>query len=82
MKRIYLKPEVFIVKYMERAIMLTASESTRNVGGGPTQDPTNPLTPGVEDWNNSDDDPYQGGGQGSGGAGNRAKGFGAWDEWD
>jgi hypothetical protein len=81
MKRIYLKPEMFIIKYIEEAIMLSESESTRNIGGGPTQDPENPLTPGVEDWTNEDDDPYQGGGQGGNGAGNRSKG-GLWDDWD
>ena len=81
MKRIYLKPEMFIIKYIEEAIMLSESESTRNIGGGPTQDSEKPLTPGVEDWNNKDDDPYQGGGQGNNGEGNRSKSGMIWDEW-
>lgn len=81
MKRIYLKPEMFIIKYIDEAIMLSESESERNIAGGPTEDPENPLTPGVEDWTDPDDDPYQGGGQGSGGGGNRSKSAQIWDEW-
>ena len=81
MKRIYLKPEMFVIKYIEEAIMLSESESAREIGGGPTQDPENPMTPGVEDWDDEDDDPYQGGGQGSGGGGNRSKSGMIWDEW-
>lgn len=81
MKRIYLKPEVFAIRCIEEAVMLSESESARNVAGGPTEDREKPLTPGVEDWTDPDDDPYQGGGQGSGGSGNRSKSGMIWDEW-
>lgn len=81
MKRIYLKPEVFAIRCIEEAIMLSESESERNVSGGPTQDDDKPLTPKVEDWTDPDEDPYQGGGQGSGGGGNRSKSGMIWDEW-
>lgn len=84
MKRIYLKPEVFTVNCMQEGIMLTPSESTRNVGGGPTsKDNTNdkPLTPGVNEWTEEDQDPYGGKGQGTGGAGSRSKSGMIWDEW-
>lgn len=81
MKRIYLKPETLTILCIEEAIMLSKSESERNVSGGPTQDDDKPLTPKVEDWTNSDEDPYQGGGQGSGGSGNRSKSGMIWDEW-
>ena len=79
MKRIYLKPEMFIIKYIEEAIMLSESESTRNIGGGPTQDPEKPLTPGVNEWSDENQDPY--GNQGQDGHTNRAKSGMIWDEW-
>lgn len=84
MKRIYLKPEIFSVNYIEEAIMLTQSESERNVSGGPTEKPDGddkPLTPGVEEWTDPDDDPYGGEGSGTGGSGNRSKSGMLWDEW-
>ena len=81
MKRIYLKPETLTILCIEEAIMLSESETQRNVDGGPTQTDEKPLTPKVEDWTDPDEDPYQGGGQGSGGSGNRSKSGMIWDEW-
>ena len=81
MKRIYLKPEIFNIQCIEETIMLTESESARNIGGGPTQDSENPLTPGVNDWKDENQDPYANHGPGSGGAGNRSKTGMIWDEW-
>lgn len=79
MKCIYLKPEVFAIRCIEEAVMLSESESTRNISGGPTTDPEKPLTPGVNEWDKEDTDPYAGHGQGPGG--NRAKSGMIWDEW-
>ena len=81
MKRIYLKPETLAILCIEEAIMLSESETQRNVGGGPTQTDEKPLTPQVEDWTDPDEDPYQSGGQGNNGDGNRAKSGMIWDEW-
>ena len=81
MKRIYLKPETLTILCIEEAIMLSESETQRNVDGGPTQTDEKPLTPQVQDWTDPDVNPYQGGGQGNNGDGNRAKSSMIWDEW-
>ena len=81
MKCIYLKPETLAILCIEEAIMLSESETQRNVAGGPTQTDEKPLTPEVEDWTDPDEDPYQGGGQGNNGDGNRSKSGMIWDEW-
>ena len=81
MKRIYLKPETLAIQCVEEAIMLSESETQRNVDGGPTQTDEKPLTPQVQDWTDPDEDPYQGGGQGNNGDGNRSKSGMIWDEW-
>lgn len=76
MKRIYLKPETEITTYYGDVVMGAASpDSGREAGGDPTN---NGLTPGIEDYNTGDDDPYTNG-QGDGGGGNRGK---EWDMWD
>ena len=82
MKRIYLKPEMVTINCIEEAIMLSESQNERNIGGGPTQDPEKPLTPGVSEWTSDDQDPYGGAGQGSGGGGNRSKSNTIWDDWE
>ena len=83
MKKIYLKPETEVIAYRyQESLLQTASPvSMRNVGGGPTEADGKTI-PGIVGETDADTDPYAGHGQGSGGAGNRAKGFGAWDEWD
>lgn len=85
MKKIYLKPEteLIVYRYQENLLQSASPESMRNVGGGPTED----GLPGTVGETDGSIDPFsdntgQGRGQGSGGAGTRAKGFGAWDEWD
>jgi hypothetical protein len=77
MKRIYVKPETVVVAIQGRALMLSASESAREVGG----DPTNNGMPGTVGETDDDTDPYGGHGQGSGGGGNRSKGS-LWGDWD
>ena len=77
MKRIYIKPEMVAMTCYIESVMLSKSESPREIAGGPYDDAgEKPLGPGVMDYNNPDIDPYGGHGQGSGGSGNRSK------DWD
>ena len=77
MKRIYIKPEMVTLTCYIESVMLSKSESTRNIAGGPIEDAGDkPLAPGVMDYNDPDIDPYGGHGQGTGGGGNRSK------DWD
>ena len=79
MKRKYLTPETIQVTFYGNVVMGAASpDSGREAGGDPTN---NGLTPGIEDYNTGDDDPFTNG-QGDGGGGNRSKGFDLWDGWD
>ena len=88
MKKIYLRPEteLIVYRYQENLLQSTSIiESTRNAGGGPTEDSGTKL-PTVVGETDGTIDPFSdsdgwGKGQGSGGAGNRAKGFDGWDEW-
>ena len=85
MKKIYLRPETEVIAYRyQESLLQTASPvSTRNVGGGPTENGL-PTVVGETDGSIDpfSDNTGKGRGQGSNGSGNRAKGFGAWDEWD
>lgn len=79
MKRKYLTPETFQTTCYGEVVMGAASpDSGRNVGGGPTDEGG---LPGVVGETDDDTDPYGGHGQGSGGGGNRAKGFDMWDDY-
>lgn len=78
MKRKYLTPETFQTTCYGDVVMGAASpDSDRNVGGGPTDD----GLPGTVGETDGETDPYGGHGQGSGGGGNRAKGFDLWDDY-
>lgn len=81
MKRAYQKPEVIDVTICGEIVMLRASESTRNLGGGVTEkvDGEKVLPPKILEYDNEATDPFAGHGQGSGGGGNRSK---VWDEVD
>ena len=81
MKRAYQKPEVIDVTICGEIVMLRASESTRNLGGGVTEkvDGEKVLSPKILEYENEATDPYAGHGQGTGGGGNRSK---VWDEVD
>lgn len=89
MKRIYVTPETFVVQLMHREMLLSISdiESTRNVGGGPTNpEDGGKILPTVVGETDGSIDPFsdntgKGRGQGSNGAGNRAKSFDAWEDW-
>ena len=84
MKKIYLRPETEVIGFRyQDGLLQSASviESTRNVGGGPTED-SGTKSPTIVGETDGEVDPYSDMGQGSGGNGNRAKGFGAWDDWD
>ena len=77
MKRIYIKPEMVAVTCKMESVMLSKSESQRNIGGGPVDVKDGKiLPPSVMDYNDPDIDPYGGHGQGTGGSGNRSK------DWD
>lgn len=80
MKRAYQKPEVIDVTICGEIVMLRASESTRNLGGGVTEkvDGEKVLPPKIYEYHGQVD-PYAGRGQGDGGSGNRSK---VWDEVD
>ena len=84
MKMTYIKPEALTVTVMHfESLLLSASETGRGTGGGPTesegQDGTPlPTTVGETD---GETDPYSGHGQGTGGGGNRSKSGMIWDEW-
>ena len=79
MKMTYVKPEALTVTVMHfESLLLTDSETPREVGGDPTNNGL-PTTTGETD---GETDPYSGHGQGTGGSGNRAKGVNLWDEWD
>ena len=80
MKKIYLRPEteLIVYRYQENLLQTASPTNLRNVGGGPSDE----GIPTVVGETEEDTDPFAGHGQGSGGGGNRAKGFGAWDEWD
>ena len=79
MKRKYLTPETIKVTFYGKIVMSAASpDSERNVGGGPSEDEGFPTTVGETEEGT---DPYGGHGQGSGGSGNRSKGFDLWG-WD
>jgi hypothetical protein len=80
MKRAYQKPEVIDVTICGEIVMLRASESTRNLGGGVTEkvDGEKVLPPKIYEYDGQVD-PYAGRGQGDGGSGNRSK---VWDEVD
>ena len=77
MKRAYQKPEVIDVTICGEIVMLRASESTRNLGGGVTEkvDEEKVLQPKIYDYDGQVD-PFAGHGQGTGGGGNRSK------DWD
>lgn len=81
MKRAYQKPEVIDVTICGEIVMLRASESTRNLGGGVTEkvDGEKVLPPKILEYDNEATDPFAGHGQGTGGGGNRSK---VWDEVD
>lgn len=81
MKRAYQKPEVIDVTICGEIVMLRASESTRNLGGGVTEkvDGEKVLSPKILEYENEATDPFAGHGQGTGGGGNRSK---VWDEVD
>ena len=81
MKRAYQKPEVIDVTICGEIVMLRASESTRNLGGGPVEQAAGEkvLPPKILEYDNVATDPYAGHGQGTGGGGNRSK---VWDEVD
>lgn len=81
MKRAYQKPEVLDVTICGEIVMLRASESARNLGGGPVETVAGEkvLPTKVLEYDNMDIDPYAGHGQGTGGGGNRSK---EWDEVD
>ena len=81
MKRAYQKPEVIDVTICGEIVMLRASESARNLGGGVTEkvDGEKVLSPKILEYENEATDPFAGHGQGTGGGGNRSK---VWDEVD
>lgn len=81
MKRAYQKPEVIDVTICGEIVMLRASESTRNLGGGPVETAAGEkvLPPKILEYGNEATDPYAGHGQGTDGGGNRSK---VWDEVD
>jgi hypothetical protein len=81
MKRAYQKPEVIDVTICGEIVMLRASESTRNLGGGVTEkvDGEKVLSPKILEYDNEATDPFAGHGHGTGGGGNRSK---VWDEVD
>ena len=83
MKKIYLRPEteLIVYRYQESLLQTASPTNLRNVGGGPSEADGTRL-PTVVGETDDDTDPFAGMGQGTGGGGNRAKGFGAWDEWD
>lgn len=77
MKRIYIKPEMVAVTCKMESVMLSKSESQRNIGGGPVEEKDGKiLPPSVKDFDDVSIDPYGGHGQGTGGGGNRSK------DWD
>ena len=80
MKRAYQKPEVIDVTICGEIVMLRASESTRNLGGGPVEQTAGEkvLPPKIYKYDGQVD-PFDGHGQGTGGGGNRSK---VWDEVD
>ena len=79
MKKCYMKPECAVIALgFTESHMLTDSESTRNVGG----EPTNQGLPGTVGETDENTDPYGGHGQGSGGNGNRSKYGNLWDDFE
>ncbi len=77
MKRAYQKPEVIDVTICGEIVMLRASESTRNLGGGPVETAAGEkvLPPKINEYDGLVD-PFAGHGQGTGGGGTRSK------DWD
>ena len=85
MKMTYVKPETLAVAVMHfESLLLSASESPREIGGGVTEGSDGlPTTTGET---GEGIDPFGGHGQGGststgGSSGNRSKG-GLWDDWD
>lgn len=78
MKRIYIKPEMVAVTCKMESVMLSKSESPREIAGGPYDDAGEKSLPsGVLDYTDPEtQDPFGGHGQGTGGGGNRSK------DWD
>ena len=77
MKRIYIKPEMVAVTCYMESVMLSKSESARNLGGGPVEDAggEKQMPPQIKEYTGVED-PFGGHGQGTGGDGNRSK------DWD
>ena len=73
MKKTYLKPNTKLHVVTSRIPLL--GDSDRSAAGDPTN---NGLPTGIGETG-EDTDPFGGHGQGSGGDGTRAKGFGGWD---
>ena len=80
MKKCYMKPECcqFLTETGSHLLADSTIDSTRNVGGGPTGD----GLPGTVGETDGETDPYEGHGQGSGGAGNRSKWGNLWDDFE
>ena len=75
MKKNYKKPIVKIHVMTCRIPLLVESDPDRSHAGGPADE----GVPSAIGETGEGTDPYGGHGQGSGGGGNRAKGFSAWD---
>lgn len=83
MKRIYIKPELITIANYGESLMLSQSQVGRKLGGGPSADKTGDIVIPTEIKSydgEMEKDPYGGHGQGTGGAGNRGKGFD--DVWE
>ena len=76
MKRTYLRPnaKMHVMSYRMPLLLTYSADSSRYVGGGPSEEGVPTV---VGETSLDGPDPYTNG-QGSGGGGNRSKGFNAW----